>query len=268
MPYVTSGGVRIHYEVEGQAERPALVLQHGSSGNLENWRTFGYADALRKDYRLILVDARGHGLSDKPHETEAYSQEAFAGDYVAILDEIGIKKAHYMGYSMGGRIGFRCIARYALPRFYSMVLGGASPFPITTDEEKNELSERLASLRIAVDNGVDAYLAALEKKSGELSPRARERIIASDPVAIYTLTKTTYDWPSAADILPKINIPCLVFASDADPRFPGARDGAAMIPGATFIPFHGIPHLDLFRNSGLVLPYVTKFLAEVSKPSV
>lgn len=263
MPYVTNEGVKIHYEVEGEAGAPWLVLQHGSSGNIENWRTFGYVDALKKDYHLILIDARGHGLSDKPHTPEAYRPEAFAGDYVAILDKLGVKKAHYMGYSMGGRIGFRVIARYLLPRFCSLILGGASPYPITSGEEKKELSERLTALHVALDKGVDTYLAALEEKSGPLSPRARERIIASDPIAIYTLTKTTYEWPSAEDVLPKINVPCLIYASDLDPRYAGAMEGASHISGATFIPFHGVEHLDILRRSELVLPYIKKFLAGI-----
>jgi pimeloyl-ACP methyl ester carboxylesterase len=108
-------------------------------------------------------------------------------------------------------------------------------------------------------------MAALEAKSGPLSPRARERIIASDPIAIYTLTKTTYEWPSAEDVLPKIDVPCLIYASDLDPRYPGAKAGASHIPGATFIPFHNIEHLDILRRSELVLPYIKKFLEEVNK---
>jgi pimeloyl-ACP methyl ester carboxylesterase len=263
MPYVTNEGVRIHYEVEG--EGIPLVLQHGSSGNIENWRTFGYVAALIKDYRLILVDARGHGLSDKPHAPEAYRPEAFAGDYAAILAELSIRKAHFMGYSMGGRIGFRVIARYLLPNFSSLILGGASPYPITSEEEKGELGERLTALRVALDKGVDAYLAGLEAQSGPLSPRARERIIQSDPIAIYTLTRTTYDWPSAEDVLPVINVPCLIYASDRDPRYAGAREGAAHIPGATFVPFQNIEHLDILRRSELVLPYIRQFLDAVNK---
>ena len=263
MPYINNRGVKIHYEVEG--EGIPLVLQHGSSGNLGNWRSFGYVEALKNEYKLILIDARGHGESDKPHDPDAYSTEAFEGDFTAILDELCIKKAHYWGYSMGGRIGFRVIGRYLLSRFYSMVLGGASPYPINTDSEKKELSDRLTALRVAVDKGVDAYLASLEAKSGPLSPRAKERIIASDPIAIYNLTKTTYDWPSAEDVLPKINIPCFIYASDADPRYSGAREGAAHIPNAKFLSFQGIEHIEILRRSELVLPHVKNFLAEVNK---
>ena len=70
MPYVNSQGLRIHYQVEGDG--PPLVLQHGFSDSLESWYDFGYVDALKPDYTLILVDARGHGQSGKPHDPDAY----------------------------------------------------------------------------------------------------------------------------------------------------------------------------------------------------
>jgi pimeloyl-ACP methyl ester carboxylesterase len=64
MPYVISDGIRIHYEVEGDG--PPLVLQHGFGQKASSWRLGGYVDALKSQYRLVLVDARGHGESDKP----------------------------------------------------------------------------------------------------------------------------------------------------------------------------------------------------------
>ena len=66
MPYVNSNGVHIYYELEGQG--PPLVLAHGGTGSLGAWRQYGYTDALRREFQLILFDARGHGRSDRPHE--------------------------------------------------------------------------------------------------------------------------------------------------------------------------------------------------------
>ena len=64
--FVENDGLQIHYEVEGQG--PPLILLHWWTGSLEDWRLFGYVDALKDTYRLILIDARGHGQSDKPHD--------------------------------------------------------------------------------------------------------------------------------------------------------------------------------------------------------
>jgi pimeloyl-ACP methyl ester carboxylesterase len=67
---------------------------------------FGYVDALKDDYQLILVDMRGHGQSDKPADPAAYAAETQVGDIVTILDELGIDKAHFYGYSLGARLGW------------------------------------------------------------------------------------------------------------------------------------------------------------------
>lgn len=74
MPHANHRGVRNHYQVEG--EGPPLVLQHGFTHSLRRWYLHGYVEALREDHRLILVDARGHGSSDKPHDPSAYTLAA------------------------------------------------------------------------------------------------------------------------------------------------------------------------------------------------
>src|SRR5262245_37737620 len=104
MPYANNQGVRTHYEVEGAG--PPLVLLHGLTASPEQWRFFGVVDELKHGYQLILIDGRGHGASDKPHDPAAYSQEAMAGDFVAVLDQLGVPRAYYWGTSMGGETGF------------------------------------------------------------------------------------------------------------------------------------------------------------------
>lgn len=104
MPETTSNDLRIHFEVEGQG--PAVVIHHGFLGSPRSWREAGHVDALTDSYRVILVDARGHGQSDKPHDVGAYSYEQMAADVVAVLAAVGVEHAHYWGYSMGGSIGF------------------------------------------------------------------------------------------------------------------------------------------------------------------
>lgn len=78
MPFANNKGVRIRYEVEGDG--PPLVLMHGLTDSLEVFRISGYVDALRSDYNLILIDTRGHGASDKPHEPGAYRRATLVAD--------------------------------------------------------------------------------------------------------------------------------------------------------------------------------------------
>lgn len=99
VPYTHNAGLQIHYEVEGDG--PPLILCHGSFGSLDDWRDFGYVDALKVRRKLILIDARGHGKSDKPHDPSCYSLASRVSDFVAVLDTLRIPKADFMGYSMG-----------------------------------------------------------------------------------------------------------------------------------------------------------------------
>src|ERR1044072_8927424 len=120
MPFVINRGVRIHYETLGTG--PALVMHHGTFGSGADWIDVGYVEAVKADHRVILPDARGHGQSDKPHEASAYELALRTTDVLAVLDELGIRKADYFGYSLGGWIGFD-LAKRAPDRFRSFILG-------------------------------------------------------------------------------------------------------------------------------------------------
>ena len=125
MPYSVNQGVRIHYRIEGDGQ--PLVIQHGFTDGAETWYEVGYIDGLKPHYRLIMIDARGRGASDKPHQPDAYERARVVADITTVLDDLAIPRAHYFGYSMGGRMGF-AIARYAPERVHSLIIGGGSPY--------------------------------------------------------------------------------------------------------------------------------------------
>lgn len=259
MPYANNQGVKIYYEVEGQG--PPLVLAHGAGVSLEMWRNRGYVKEPSKDYQTILFDARGHGKSDKPITPESYQQEVFCSDVTAVMDALGVKKAHYFGYSMGTMMGFR-LAQYALPRFHSMILGGMDAYVVEAEKQGNE--QRLEVLKVAVERGIEYYVEWLEKVFGP-APMIRAQCLSNDPKVLFALMSALHSWPSAEDILPQMNIPCLVFAGSADPRCVSAMGSAKKMPNATFMPFPGLNHVQCSERSDLVLPHIKKFLAEVSK---
>src|SRR5215470_5840575 len=153
MPYADNHGVRIHYRTEGR--RPALVLQHGFTESVEDWYECGYVEVLKRDYRLVLVDARGHGSSDKPHEPAAYLLEGRVAHVIAVLDALRIEKAHYWGYSMGGWIGFG-MAKFACDRLDRLVIGGQHPF-------SGNMEHLRGMVRAGIDGGTEAFLAAFRQ---------------------------------------------------------------------------------------------------------
>ena len=127
MPYTTNEGVQIYYEVEGSD--PPLVLHIGFRGSLDDWRREDtrYTETLRDTYQLILLDPRGQGRSDKPHDPDAYTGAARAGGVLAVLDDLDVARAHFWGYSMGGSAGFTLVARVP-DRLLSLIAGGANPY--------------------------------------------------------------------------------------------------------------------------------------------
>lgn len=264
MPFVNNKGVKIHYELEGQG--PPLVFMHGFTGSLENWRMYGYTTELGKNYRLVLIDARGHGKSDKPHDVQAYQPEPFARDIIAVMDELKINKALYFGYSMGGRVGFSSIARYNLDRFHCLVLGGKSPYGYGTEAKKEAVRVRLASLEKAAKEGNESYIAYLEVRDGKpLSVARKVEVLASDLEALIAVQKAFIDWPDADDLVSQMRLPCLLFSGENDEDFSVIKKSASMMPNAQFFSLPGLNHALCYQHSELVLPHVKKFLAEVSR---
>jgi pimeloyl-ACP methyl ester carboxylesterase len=247
MSYAENQGVQIHYQIEG-AGRP-LVLQHGFTESIEDWFECGYVAALKSDYRLILIDARGHGSSDKPHDPNAYALESRAGDVVAVLDSLGIEKAHFWGYSMGGWIGFG-MAAFAPERIDRLVIGGQHPFVRNMEHLRR-------MVRAGINGGSEAFLAAFRRTFGPADGAFAARLSAADLQAYLALLQ---DRPGLDELLPQISAPCCLYAGEADDIWADAKAASDRIPGATFLSFPGLDHCQTFLRGDLVLPRVMAFL--------
>ncbi|KAA0694550.1 alpha/beta hydrolase [Neorhizobium sp. P12A] len=121
----THDGLKLAFFDEGDPNGVPVLLIHGfaSTANV-NWVHPGWLKTLGDaGYRVIAIDNRGHGASDKPHDAEAYRPWIMAEDAVALLDHLGIPEANIMGYSMGARISaFLALAHP--DRVRSLVFGG------------------------------------------------------------------------------------------------------------------------------------------------
>jgi pimeloyl-ACP methyl ester carboxylesterase len=114
-------GVKIHYIVEGKGE--PVVLIHGLySSAAVNWQMPGIISLLSKDYQVIALDMPGHGESDKPESQDAYGLQ-MVEDVVQLLDHLKVKKAHIVGYSMGGMVTVKFMSKHQ-DRVLSGIVGG------------------------------------------------------------------------------------------------------------------------------------------------
>jgi pimeloyl-ACP methyl ester carboxylesterase len=140
--FFDSNGVSIRYVEAGSGE--PIVLGHGVGGSLATWVNSGVIANLSKDYRVIAFDARGHGKSGKPRDSKLYGHE-MPLDTVRLLDHLGIKQAHIVGYSMSG--GLTSLLLTLRPeRFLTATLvAGSGAFewtPELADRAMREASER------------------------------------------------------------------------------------------------------------------------------
>jgi pimeloyl-ACP methyl ester carboxylesterase len=118
--FTTSDNVKIHYITLGQ-KGSWVVLIHGYTDNAERmfFRT-GIAQALAKNHRVVAIDNRNHGKSDKPEVGSLGRAE----DTIELMDHLKIQKAHIHGYSMGGGFTARLMASNP-ERFITATLGGS-----------------------------------------------------------------------------------------------------------------------------------------------
>jgi pimeloyl-ACP methyl ester carboxylesterase len=127
MQSFSSGGVRIAFVDVPPATGAAdpVVLVHGfASNHAVNWVNTLWVQALtRAGYRVIALDNRGHGQSEKLYRPEDYDSSVMAGDVRRLLDHLGIARADVMGYSMGARIAAH-LAVIDPGRVRSLLLGG------------------------------------------------------------------------------------------------------------------------------------------------
>ena len=254
MSYINNDGIAIHYHVEG--EGPALVLQHGQGDNMQAWYDAGHVAALKSRYKLILVDARGHGESDKPYSPDAYHISQNVADIIAILDELSIDKAHYWGHSMGGRIGFGC-AKYAGSRFHSLIISSMSPYKRPKVERDVAIAQ--------YNKGVEAILSD-RRAEGDLTLEEEDRIRANDPLAQAASLTAVRDFPDQVDTLKYMTMPSLVYVGELDTFWrEGLEKCVGDIPHATFVLLPGLGHQEALERGDIVLPHVEKFLTDVGE---
>jgi pimeloyl-ACP methyl ester carboxylesterase len=127
MASFTSDGVQIAYDditPPGGAERTILLIHGYASNRNEGWKRTGWYTAFeRRRMRVIALDQRGHGESAKLYDPQDYARDRLAGDALALLDHLGVRRADVFGYSMGTRTAL-ALALAAPERVSNLILGG------------------------------------------------------------------------------------------------------------------------------------------------
>ena len=259
MPYATSEGVRIHYEVEGAG--PPLMLHHGIASNIKRWHDCGYVEALRDQYRLIIVDAVGHGESDRTLDPAAFERLHRVRQMLAVLDAEGVERAHFFGYSMGGRVGY-ALSKYAPARFLSFVIGGASPF---RSNARRAFAMRWAGRAFRPLGPLQRPLVRVALRPALRIVRPRASRGQMDTYCAMVLMGIG-ERGSYRDDIATMSTPTLLFGGglEGTPILKGMQRAAGLLPSASFVLLPELDHHTAMCTSAVTLQHILPFLAQVS----
>ncbi|HPO12139.1 MAG TPA: alpha/beta hydrolase [Candidatus Hydrogenedentes bacterium] len=214
--YFNSNGVRIHYTSEGAGE--PVVLVHGVAVNADlNWRRPGITKALSRGHRVIMLDVRGHGLSDKPHNPAGYGREMME-DVVRLMDHLGIEKAHVIGYSMGGFIVLNLAVMHP-ERLLSVAPCGAG-WERMTPERQRRLNDVSKAIRGKGDYALLLEEVGLKKKGlGRVQVFVMNRVFRhlNDNESIGEVIASLPDLEVSEAALRENTVPSLSVAGSRDP---------------------------------------------------
>lgn len=262
MPYATAeDGVRLYYEEAGAGE--PLLLISGQGGDHRGWSPI--RDDFAARYRVIVFDHRGTGQSDKP-EQPPYSTPGFARDAVAVLDHLGIPRAHAYGVSMGGRICQMLGIEHA-ERVGALVLGCTTPGNAHGVRRPADVDARMANRPADPDEALAAmattlYSPAWLAEHPEQLAAMRERYRSPIPRYAQRLHYQASEAHDAWERLPAIGAPTLVIHGSDDLVNPTANAPllAERIPGAELCIIEGGRHGYHIEFRNEATPVVLDFL--------
>lgn len=160
-------GYRIATYSWGDEDAPTVVVVHGfASSTKDNWVATGWVrDLTAAGYRVLALDQRGHGASDKPHEPRAYDIRQLAGDVETMLDTYLVDEAFYVGYSLGARVGWEVVQDIA-PRIPRAVLGGVPDGIPLARLDLDQVRALIADGTPVADRVTQNYIALTERVPG------------------------------------------------------------------------------------------------------
>jgi 3-oxoadipate enol-lactonase len=267
MPHAqATDGTRLHYQVLGRAESPAVLMIQGLGADKHGWDLQRIPLSLH--YRVIALDNRGAGRSDKP--LGAYSLEQMADDAIAVLDAVGVERAHIVGASMGGAIAQIIGLKYA-QRVLSLTLACTA---CRIHPWRRELLQSWATT--AAERGMSAM--TREAARWVIGPRSFRRLLP----AIGWLGTPANGRPAHAFIsqvraildvdesisgqLALVEAPTLVIVGNQDILTPrgDSEEIADLLPNAELVVISGAAHGLMVEHASTFNRVVLEFLSRVT----
>ncbi|KRC59268.1 hydrolase [Agromyces sp. Root81] len=244
--YVMSGdGIRIATYLWGEEDAPTVLCVHGfASSCRDNWVSTGWVrDLTRAGYRVLGIDQRGHGASDKPHEASAYGMDAFVDDITTVLDTYLLDTVLYAGYSLGARVGWQ-VAVQVPHHVERAVLGGIPD------------GRPLARLQIAEARAFAEHGTPVEDQVTRNYVTLAERVAGNDLRALVALAEGMRLGDADPDVAHPPLQPILFATGSDDAILAQSKLLAHATPNGTFVELPARHHFNapgsrVFRESAL-----------------
>jgi pimeloyl-ACP methyl ester carboxylesterase len=240
--FFDSAGVRIRYLEEGQGE--PVVLVHGYTSDAEaQWGRTGVLQALAAQYRVIAMDARGHGRSGKLHDPAEYGRE-MGFDILRLLDHLGIRRAHIVGYSMGAHIVAQLVTTHP-ERFLTATLGGASGRRNWSAEDQWRVDVEAAEMeRGLLRSQILRLWPRTEPLPTEeqIRERSAAQLAGKDPRALAAVRRSNPAQVVTEAEMAAVTVPTLGVVGTADPYLSQFRELQAAMPQLRLVTIEGASH--------------------------
>ena len=220
--FASFDGTTLAYHDDGDGAPVILLHGFAADTNLNYVRSGVFDLLLDEGYRVIALDARGHGLSEKPHDAAAYGDDAMRRDAQALLDELGLDRCVVVGYSMGAAVTLRLAMTDPRPR--AIALLGAGENMADRDggtERRTGMAEAFRAEDVeALPERVRAF-------------REMADAIRADRVALGALLDAP--WPDTATGLEQVTVPVIVICGNDDDEVGSPERLVAQLPNAEVV---------------------------------
>lgn len=233
--------MRIHYEESG-AGHP-MVLVHGwGVDSRRQWVDTGWVAALEGVRRVITLDCRGHGRSEKPLIQSSYSYGAMAEDVIAVMDDLGLERADVFGYSLGAFMAVWLLGHHP-ERFTSVIMGGIGD---ETAESAAAGPRIAAALRAEVPSEIREPLGRAYRAFVDADPTSDREALALSALQM---------WPEGHPLevggagLSDVDVPVLIVDGEKDyPYILSVDRLVSAIPGARLVTVPDTDHLSIVAH--------------------
>ena len=251
MSIIVSNKQKIHYKLAGD-KGPWMLLHPPHLIPMKAWEEEGYVKQLEKDFRLVMIEPLGQGLSDAPEDSSHYTISSRIRHVLDIMREVQVDYAFFFGVGLGAQVGFQ-ISKEFPRRIRSLISAGAQPYQEL--EEAKYLKEKLDKLR---SGNVSAYLQQWHSLD-HLSEEQEKVILGGNPEAYALGLKESINWEGLGDDINTLGTATLLITAKAEPRFLSVRDAGKLLRNGRYVIIPKVLHSHGLWNYELIIKHLLEF---------